>query len=192
MSKCVDSKMDIKMRYEELLKDSCNINKEYYQSLCNYEIPEDKLNHNGYKHLKEIISNDEIDKEFNMTYLNDCNGNKYKTIMIAYDDILTNSFVNGFLESLEESYGKIKDRLEIHLRDNGKLMLVKRTHSVVKITMLEEYNIITNSKNKYEVLDEDFNLENSSTIFNQNKDNLYKTMKKINQSFRHYIAISNL
>lgn len=192
MSKCVDSKMNIKMRYEELLKDSCNINNEYYQSLCNYEIPEDKLNDNGYKHLKEIISNDEIDKEFNMTYLNDCNGNKYKTIMIAYDDILTNSFVNGFLESLEESYGKIKDRLEIHLRDNGKLMLVKRTHSVVKITMLEKYNIITNSKNKYEVLDEDFNLENSSTIFNQNKDNLYKTMEKINQSLRHYIAISNL
>lgn len=192
MGKCVDYEMGIKMRYEKSLKNSCNIDKKYYQSLCNYEIPKDKLNHNGYKYLKEIISKDEIDKEFSMTYLNDCNGNKYKTIMIAYDDILENSFTDGFIDSLEESYGKIKDRLEIHLRDNGKLMLVKRTHSVVKITMIEKYNIIISSRSKYEVLDEDFNLENSLSIFNQTKDNLYKTMKQINLLLRHHTAFSNL
>lgn len=171
-------KESVEKSFNELTSKVLDIDNDvFFRALCNYEISKECENRRV--ELIKILKtrkNLETIKEHNTSFVTDKDNNIVKTIQ------LVNTHALIPLEELRNhSFSGENDRLELHLRDNGELMILR--HKFVNgIYKIEKTTHVVADKSEYELINDNIDIFNTDNVFTESPDNINKTLTYTKQA----------
>lgn len=175
--------------YEEIKNKGINkLPSRLFYCLYDFKIDDDCEDKGSeYVRIVKQAKNGQLIGEHNIEYIKDSNGEIYKTFLLTIEELY-------FTEEKLKNHSQIgdNDRLELHLRDNGDIMLVR--HKFV-MTLKEPNkfifaNKLIQEKSEYEVIDDNVDILNSNCIF-LNKENIAKTIWLIITKIERFKDLEN-